>query len=56
MRSVAPLAKAVTVRQHHSLVELPDSQHKPRAFDPGSGFMTGAEFIDYSARHRLTKE
>jgi hypothetical protein len=68
VRSVAPMAEAVTVRQHHSFVELPDSQYKPRAFDPRSGFMPGAEFMDYSsplgepivkrysARHRLTKE
>ena len=66
--SVAPSAESVTVRQHHSFVELPDSQYKPRVFDPRSGFMPGAQFMDfstpigepivkrYAARHRLTRE
>ncbi|MDW7760521.1 MAG: zinc-dependent metalloprotease [Acidobacteriota bacterium] len=35
---VAPSADAVTVRQRHSLVELPDDGFKPRRFDPRSGF------------------
>ena len=68
VRSVAPSADTVTVRQHHSFVELPDGQYKPRVFDPRSGFMPGAQFMDfstpigepivkrYAARHRLTKE
>ena len=65
--SVAPDAQAVTLREHYSLVELPDNNYKPRRFDPRSGF--GAQvFVDYSVpigepmvqryiqRHRLEKK
>lgn len=67
LRSVAPTPGAVTVRQHHSFVELPDDDYRPRKFDPRSGFFT-IGFQDYSApiggefhkqlivRHRLEKE
>ncbi|MCI0388382.1 MAG: DUF5117 domain-containing protein [Acidobacteria bacterium] len=34
IRGVAPTANSVTVRQHHSFVELPDGDYKPRAYDP----------------------
>ena len=56
-----------TVRVHHSLIELPDSQYKPRRYDPRSG-VSGINFIDYaspfrelarkeySARFRLVKQ
>src|SRR5690606_5989590 len=30
IRSVTPTPNAVTVRQHHSFVQLPDDQYKPR--------------------------
>jgi hypothetical protein len=63
---VAPTASAVTVRQHHSIIELPDDNYRPRVFDPRSGFgSTG--YADYAApigedmrkrfisRHRLEK-
>ena len=36
LRSVTPSPDAVTVFQHHSFVELPDSNYRPRAFDPRS--------------------
>ncbi|HEX8680400.1 MAG TPA: DUF5117 domain-containing protein, partial [Chthoniobacterales bacterium] len=67
IRSVAPMPKAVTVRQHHSFVELPDDGYKPRVYDPRSGFF-GPSFADYAtpvqeplvkrfiARHRLRKK
>jgi hypothetical protein len=67
LRSVVPSSEAVTVRQHHSFVELPDSDYKPRKFDPRSGFYP-ISFQDYSApiggefnkryivRHRLEKK
>ena len=67
LRSVVPSSDAVTVRQHHSFVELPDSGYKPRKFDPRSGFYP-ISFQDYSApiggefnkryivRHRLEKK
>ncbi|MGI8889304.1 MAG: zinc-dependent metalloprotease [Chthoniobacterales bacterium] len=67
IRSVTPSAKAVTVREHHSFVELPDDQYQPRLFDPRSGFypMTYADYatpIDeplvkrFLVRHRLRKK
>jgi len=63
---VTPSPEAVTVRQHHSIIELPDGNFTPRAFDPRSGF--GAyNFVDiatplgdtmrkqFTRRHRLQK-
>jgi len=67
VRSVTPTAQAVTIRQHHSFVELPDNNYKPRRFDPRVG-MNGRMFYDYAspitepiekrwiARHRLQKK
>jgi len=37
-----------TVRVHHSLVELPDAQFKPRRYDPRSG-VGGMDFMDYAS-------
>jgi hypothetical protein len=69
IREVTPTATAVTVREHHSFVELPalDGSYVPRRHDPRvSSF--GIEFNDYStpisapiekrwiARHRLNKK
>jgi hypothetical protein len=67
LQSVAPTPNAITVRQHHSFVQLPDSQYQPRAFDPRAGFgsvsfMDFATPIDepiikrYIVRHRLQKK
>ncbi|MBI2834159.1 MAG: zinc-dependent metalloprotease [Acidobacteria bacterium] len=63
-----PTAQAVTVRQHHSFVELPDpAGYKPRRLDPRVGVF-GIEFYDYAtpitepveqrwiSRHRLHKK
>ena len=36
--SVAATAEAASIRVHHSIVELPDANYKPRRFDPRSGF------------------
>lgn len=67
IRSVTPTSSAVTVRQHHSFLQLPDNQYKPRLFDPRSGYFE-ASWFDYSApisapiaqryivRHRLQKK
>jgi Met-zincin/Domain of unknown function (DUF5117) len=67
IRSVTPDADAVTVRQHHSFVELPDSQFKPRKFDIRSGYFE-TSYKDYGVpidqdinqrlinRHRLEKK
>ncbi|HKR09858.1 MAG TPA: zinc-dependent metalloprotease [Gemmatimonadaceae bacterium] len=42
-----PDARAVTLRQHHSFVELPDANYKPRAFDPRVGIFS-VDFYDFS--------
>ena len=67
IRSVTPDASSVTVNQHHSFVELPDNNYKPRKFDPRSGSWQ-MSYMDYSApvnesitkrfiyRHRLEKK
>jgi hypothetical protein len=67
VRSVAPTAESITLRQHHSFVELPDDNYQPREFDPRSGFF-GISYQDYStpigeeltkrfiSRHRLEKK
>ncbi len=64
---VVPTAQAVTVREHVSLVELPDNNYQPRPLDPRVGFF-GISFYDYSSpftepiekrwisRHRLQKK
>jgi hypothetical protein len=66
LRFVTPSAEAVTVRQHHSLIELPDPGYQPRRLDPRAGF-GAVSFEDYAAplgepttqryirRHRLAK-
>ena len=67
LRSVSPSAQAVTVRQHHSFVELPDNDYTPRRFDPRSGYIP-LTYQDYATpvdqpltqrlirRHRLRKQ
>lgn len=67
IRSVTPTPNIVTVRQHHSFVELPDNGYHPRRFDPRSGYFE-TSWYDYSApigepiaqrylvRHRLEKK
>jgi hypothetical protein len=66
VRSVTPQADTVTVREHHSLVALPEPGYKPRPIDPRVA-MFGIEVYDYAspfpgplekrwlARHRLEK-
>jgi hypothetical protein len=65
--SVTPTAEAVTLREHVSLVELPDNNYKPRYDDPRAGY-GGLTYVDYSTpigepmvkrylrRHRLEKK
>jgi len=67
IRSVTPSADAVTVRMHHSFIELPDSDYEPRLMDPRSGY-NAISYYDYAtpigqplekqfiARHRLKKK
>jgi hypothetical protein len=64
--SVTPSAESVTLREHVSLVELPDGNYKPRWDDPRAGY-GGLTYVDYSVpigepmqmhfirRHRLEK-
>tara|TARA_R100001143_G_scaffold63387_1_gene70134 strand:+ start:75260 stop:77719 length:2460 start_codon:yes stop_codon:yes gene_type:complete len=67
LRSVAPSNDAITVRTHHSFVELPDDNYEPRKYDPRSGFFPityqdysapiGGEFTQrFAVRHRLEKK
>jgi hypothetical protein len=65
--SVTPTAEAVTLREHYSLVELPDDNYTPRYDDPRGGY-GGLTYVDYSTpigepmvkrylrRHRLEKK
>ncbi len=67
IRSVTPTAESVTVRQHHSFVELPDDNYKPRRYDIRSGYYP-LTYKDYATpisqplvkrfifRHRLEKK
>ena len=67
INSVTPTAEAVTVRQHHSFIKLPDDNFTPRLFDPRCGYYS-ISFHDYAtkihepvrkqyiARHRLKKK
>ena len=66
VRSVTPSADALTVREHHSFVALPDQPFTPRVYDPRSGFIA-VRYMDYAQpisqpamqrlimRHRLEK-
>ncbi len=67
VRDVTPSPEAVTVREHHSFVELPGPGYKTREFDPRAGYF-GSAHVDDSAplgdrinkrftnRHRLAKK
>ncbi|KAA6437330.1 zinc-dependent metalloprotease [Rufibacter glacialis] len=67
VRSVTPSAQAITLRQHHSFIQLPDKNYTPRPMDPRAGYF-GIEYMDFStpvdqpiikryiARHRLQKK
>jgi hypothetical protein len=67
VNTVAPSPEAITVRMHHSFVQLPDNDYQPRVFDPRSSFFN-ISFFDYSTpvsepidkyficRHRLKKK
>jgi hypothetical protein len=38
VQSVTPSSEAITLRIHHSFVQLPDNDYKPRVFDPRSSY------------------
>lgn len=48
VRQVTPDARAITLRQHHSFIELPDDDFKPRIWDPRSMFGGRAGYLDFS--------
>lgn len=66
IRSVTPTADNVTVRMHHSFIELPDANYEKRKADPRSGYGS-IRYMDYATpiesnivkqftrRHRLEK-
>jgi len=67
VQSVTPSTEAITVRMHHSFVQLPDADFTPRVFDARSSFIN-TSYFDYSTpvtepinkmfiiRHRLQKK
>jgi predicted Zn-dependent protease len=67
VNETTPTGEAVTTRQRHSFVELPDNNYKPREFDPRIGAFA-IRFYDYATninenlekrwivRHRLNKK
>jgi hypothetical protein len=67
IRSVTPTPEAVSVRLHHSFIELPDDNYRPRAYDPRCGYFDFS-YADYAmpidqplhqrfiTRHRLEKK
>lgn len=67
VRSVTPTSTAITLRQHHSFVQLPDDEYEPRIFDPRAGYFP-LSYQDYATpideplvkrfiyRHRLKKK
>jgi hypothetical protein len=67
IQPVVPSPEAITLRMHHSFVQLPDGNYTPRKFDPRSSF-NNSSYYDYSSpvstpiekyvinRHRLSKK
>tara|TARA_R110000868_G_scaffold332459_1_gene593504 strand:+ start:3862 stop:6273 length:2412 start_codon:yes stop_codon:yes gene_type:complete len=67
LRTVVPTPSLITVTQHHSFIELPDNNYKPRVFDVRSGAIP-ISYLDYATpiqddirkryviRHRLEKK
>ncbi len=67
VQSVTPSPEAITLRMHHSFVQLPDHDYQPRSFDARSSFIPES-YYDYSTpvaepiekfyviRHRLKKK
>ncbi len=46
---VAPEAQALTLREHHSFIELPGTGYTPRAYDPRAGYFD-VNFYDFGTR------
>lgn len=68
VREVAPDPGAITLRQHHSFIELPDDGYKSRVWDPRSMYGGRSGYMDFAVpidqplrkrfinRHRLEKK
>jgi hypothetical protein len=67
VQTVTPSVEAITLRMHHSFVQLPEAGYKPRRYDVRSSY-NGMSYFDYSSpisepiekiviqRHRLKKK
>jgi hypothetical protein len=67
VRDVTPSPESITVREHHSFVQLPPAGYKTRVYDPRSSYF-GISYMDYAtpisepivkrfaSRHRLEKK
>jgi len=67
VRQVVPDAHTISLRQHHSFIQLPDDDYRPRVNDPRSNYF-GMEYMDFATpinepvvkrvitRHRLAKK
>jgi Met-zincin/Domain of unknown function (DUF5117)/Domain of unknown function (DUF5118) len=67
VKQVTPSPESITVREHHSFLQLPPPGYKPRVYDPRASFF-GISYMDYAtpvsepivkryiARHRLEKK
>lgn len=67
VKQVTPSPESITVREHHSFVQLPPPGYKPRVYDPRASFFD-ISYMDYAtpvsepivkrfiARHRLQKK
>jgi len=67
VREVAPAPEALTLREHHSFVQLPDNDYQPLASTRGAGISASASSImrrrwtqpirkQFISRHRLKKK
>ncbi|MFN5361377.1 MAG: zinc-dependent metalloprotease [Bacteroidota bacterium] len=67
VQTVVPSPEAITLRMHHSFIQLPDNDYQPRRYDVRSGY-NAISYFDYSTpftdpirqlfitRHRLKKK
>jgi len=67
VKQVTPSPESITVREHHSFVQLPPAGYKPRPYDPRASFFD-ISYMDYAtpvsepivkryiSRHRLQKK
>jgi len=47
VRQVTPDPQSITVREHHSFVQLPPPGYEPRVYDPRGSFF-GISYFDYA--------